>query len=51
MENDYTETCICKDFRLLSKALTKFQSEYMNKLNFDYHIYKETKLTISNKNI
>ena len=31
----------CKDFRLPSKVLTKFQSEFKNKLNIDYDIYKD----------
>lgn len=31
----------CKDFRLPSKILTKFQSEYKNRLNVDYDIYKD----------
>jgi hypothetical protein len=31
----------CKDFRLPSKILTKFQSNYKNRLNIDYDIYKD----------
>jgi len=31
----------CKDFRLPSKVLTKFISDYENKLNVDFNIYKD----------
>lgn len=31
----------CKDFRLPSKVLTKFQTDYSEKLNVDYDIYKD----------
>lgn len=31
----------CKDFRLPSKVLTKFKSDYIKRLNVDYNIYKD----------
>lgn len=31
----------CKDFRLPSKVLTKFKSDYNNRLNVDFDIYKD----------
>jgi hypothetical protein len=32
---------VCKDFRLPSNVLTKFKSDYKNRLSVDYDIYKD----------